>query len=241
MVASPEALADVVAVAALELPQAHVAAGELAVGLLVEVLVGVGGVEPGGAEVAEVRLAAVADHVVAAVRLLGGGRARRAGRRVVLEVLDRRQLLGRQLAVLAPGRADDKLAVPRLEAPGTKSEAAVLADGEELVGFVKGLCLALALVIAGAGPFVLGARVSVVVVVLGHVGELEALGLLVLLGPGRAVAPGPRAVDCVLVRLELGLVLEADVALHRLLVEGDLQELAGADVRPGLLPLLARR
>jgi len=82
--ASPadEADADVVAVAALELPQAHVARGDLAVALLVVVFVGVPGVEPRGAQVAEVRIAARADHMIAAVCLLSGRGARRAGARV---------------------------------------------------------------------------------------------------------------------------------------------------------------
>jgi hypothetical protein len=86
--------------------------------------------------------------------------------------------------------------------------------------------------------------VILVVVVFGRrlvrcFGQLQALGLLVLFGSRSAVAPLPGAVDCVLVRLKLDLVLERHVAFDSLLVQGDLQQLAGVDEGPGLLAFLA--
>jgi hypothetical protein len=57
----------------------------------------------------------------------------------------------------------------------------------------------------------------------------------VLLGSRSTVTPLPRAIDGVLVRLKLDFVLERHVTLDYLLVEWDLQQLAGVDEGPGLL------
>jgi hypothetical protein len=111
-------------------------------------------------------------------------------------------------------------------ASAAKSKAAFFADGQELLGWFVGLRL----------PFAF--RILVVIFggrVVGVLGQLEALGLLVLLGSRGAVTPLPRAIDGVLVRLKLDLVLERHVALDYLLVEWDLQQLAGVDEGPGLL------
>ena len=50
-------------------------------------LIGIGGIQPGGAEVAEMRLAAEAPHVVAAVCFLTRRRAGWARRRIHLQVV----------------------------------------------------------------------------------------------------------------------------------------------------------
>ena len=84
------------------------------------------------------RLTPVADHVVAAVRLLGGRRARRARRGVQLHVLEGSYLLFCELVVLARWLTPDEFAVPGLVATRAKGKVAVFADGEE-VGRVIGL------------------------------------------------------------------------------------------------------
>jgi hypothetical protein len=151
-------LTDIVPVALLQFPQAHIA-GRATIhrgrGLVV-VLIGVDGVEPAGAEIAKVRVAAAANHVVAAVRLLGGRVARRARARVQLEILERGLLLGRELLLVALGRAAVELAVPGLGAATAEGEAAVLTDGEQ-VGGVELFAL--------RGLFLPFCRVVVVVVV----------------------------------------------------------------------------
>jgi hypothetical protein len=104
--------ADVVAVSHLELPQTHITARHTTVRGLVEVLIGVARVEPGRAEVAKVRLAAVADHMVAAVRLLRGDTAGRTRRGVHSHVFEGGQFLGGELNLVAARDAAEELAVP---------------------------------------------------------------------------------------------------------------------------------
>ncbi|KAG7146648.1 hypothetical protein HYQ46_004539 [Verticillium longisporum] len=69
----------------------------------------------------------------------------------------------------------------------------------------------------------------------------SASALLVLLGAGGAFAPGARAIDGVLVRLELRLVHEGNVAGDELLGEAHLEELARADEGLHLFLLLGGR
>jgi len=85
--ASNEAETDIPSVAVLELPQAVEATRDAAAGGLVEVLIRVVRVQPRGTEVAVVRLAAIADHMVTARRLLGRHFTRRARRGVQPYVL----------------------------------------------------------------------------------------------------------------------------------------------------------
>jgi hypothetical protein len=110
--ASRETDANVIAVSHLQLPQTHVAARFTPVGRLVEVLIWVAGVEPGTAEVAKVRLATNANHMVATVRLLSWHSAGRAGRGVHPHVFQRSQFLGRELRLVAARDAAEELAVP---------------------------------------------------------------------------------------------------------------------------------
>jgi hypothetical protein len=143
--AALEADADVVAVSHLELPQTHVTAGDPPVGCRIEVLIRVAGVEPGRAEIAEMRLAAVADHVVAAVRLLRRYTARRARRGVQLHVFEGGEFLGRQLLLVPAWRAPEEFAVPRLVAAAAKGEAALFADSQQFLGWLVRLGCALAI------------------------------------------------------------------------------------------------
>jgi hypothetical protein len=133
----------------------------------------VGWIKPRAAQVAEVRVAARADHVVAPVSLLRWSIARGAGARVQVDVLQRSLLLLRELAVAVLGAADDELAVPRLEAAAAEREVAVLADGQE-VGAVE------LLLVRALGFGALLARTGITVLGLRFV-ELKTLGLFVLL------------------------------------------------------------
>lgn len=80
-------------------------------------------------EIAEMGIALEADHVVAAVRLLGARVARRARLRVQLHVFLARALLGRDLES-APREAGEVFAVPARFADEAEGEGAVFADGE---------------------------------------------------------------------------------------------------------------
>lgn len=59
-----------------------------------------------------------------------------------------------------------------------------------------------------------------------------------LLRPGRTITPLARAINGVLVRLQLRLILESNVTLDSLFGETNLKELAGADGDFGFLRLV---
>jgi hypothetical protein len=130
--ASSEPQADIITVTALQLPQTHIARGDLAIGGLVVVLIGIRRVQPRGAQIAEVGVAPGAYHVIAAMSLLCGSTARRTGAGVQLEVLERSLLLLRELGPIALGGAEDKFAVPCLEASAAERKPAVLAYRQSL-------------------------------------------------------------------------------------------------------------
>lgn len=99
--------------------------------IVIEVLVWVADGEPGRAEVAEVRVALAAAHVVAAHEFLAGHVAGWAWGGVQLQVLFRSLLFFCQLGGSA-GEAVDQFAVPALLAHGAERIFAVLADGQAL-------------------------------------------------------------------------------------------------------------
>lgn len=106
--------------------------------------------EPIAAQVAEVCVALVASHMIAALRLRSGGVAVGAGRSVLCDVVVGRLFFGGELGGITRVAALER-AVPGLVAYTTESEAAlgVFADGEAIVRVVcyvgvlvlRGLCV----------------------------------------------------------------------------------------------------
>lgn len=92
-------------------------------------LIGVGFVKVGPAQVAEMCIAFEADHMVASMRLLSSGVASRARLRMKLHVVFGGHFLGCKLKSAA-GKADEIFTVPTGFADFTKSEIAVFADCE---------------------------------------------------------------------------------------------------------------
>lgn len=86
------------------------------------------------AQVAEMRIAFEANHVVASMRLLCARIARRACLRVQQDVVLRRLLLGRDLE-LGAREAGEVFAMPACFADEAKGEGAVDTDGEPLGWF----------------------------------------------------------------------------------------------------------
>ena len=209
-VAGAEKLVPLPIVAPLHVPEALVARRPR----LVEVLVGVVGIQPGATEVAEVRIALVASHVVAAHGLGCGrvavGARRGVGRDVVVGGL----FFGRELGGVARVAALVG-AVPGLVADAAEGEAAfgVLAYCEAVVGVVGG--------VRALGLGVLGVGVGV-----GVVGEVG--GDRRVLGAARWVlAVVARAVDGVLVGFKTLFALHLDVAAGCWLADAHGEELAG--------------
>ena len=154
-------------------------------------------------QIAEMGIAFEADHVVAAVRLLGAHVARRTRLRVQLHVFLARALLGRDLE-LAPREAGEVFAVPARFADQAEGEGAVFADGEAVFWCWERR----------------GVRVVVVVGVGGDGGGVGLRGTL---------APLPGAVDGVAVGFEEFFAFELDVAVYGFLGEGDLEQFAGVE------------
>ncbi len=125
-----------------------IAAGDLPTGCFIEVLVRVGRIEPRRAEVAEVSLATVADHMVAAVCLLSRRRAGRARSGVQFDVLQRRLLVLGTFFCRVARPAPVELSVPGLVAATAEGKAAVLADSQELLARLEHLGLRLCLLSA---------------------------------------------------------------------------------------------
>ena len=192
----------------------------------VEVAVWFFRLQPRRAEVAEVRVASRADHVIAAACLLRRRRARGARRRVQPHVFRRRLILGAGRRHVGLRTARREGAVPALGALVAEGERAVRADGE---------LIATRIICRRCGRVVFPLRV--------RVAALQWLqkrrGLPVFWRPSRTLTPTSRTVDGVLIRFKLGLVLESNISLDDFVFEGDFQQFAGVDICPDL-PLFSR-
>ena len=94
--------------------------------------------EPVSAQVAEMCIALVASHMIAALRFRSGGVAVGAGRSVLCDVIVGRFFFGGELGGIARVAALER-AVPGLVADTTECEAAfgVFADGEAVIRVVR--------------------------------------------------------------------------------------------------------
>jgi hypothetical protein len=187
----------VLAVAGLVIPQSLKAVLESGV---VEVTIGILGIEPGGAQIAKVGVAPEAYHVVAALGLLRGRVACSTRPRPLLDVFERGLFLFGHFIGVTLEAAAEEFAMPRLITTRAKGEAAVLADAEKILGLEadvlsRGLSRSIV-----AGRVGLGSRVEHVFVIVGFA-KLKTVGLLVSLRLRGPVAPFPGAVDGRLVGL----------------------------------------
>lgn len=171
--------------------------------------------EPCRTEVAEVRVALKADHMVAAMGFLSWSSAGWARSSVQFEVFHRSLVLLRHLTVLGHWDAESELAVPALIASATECVRAVLTDAEEILSGAK---FALAFLSVG---------ISIALVGLNF---FQSIRLTMLLRSRSALAPLARAVDCILVRLQICLVLQVDVSNDHLTFQRNLKQLAGAEL-----------
>jgi hypothetical protein len=190
-------------ISGLQLPKTHVTSSRLHIIMLV----GIFWLEPCRTEVAEVSVTREANHMVAAMGLLSGSSAGRARCSVKFEVLHGRLILFSELAGLGHRDTESEFAVPALVTSAAEGKRTVLAHREKVVSSKKPLSA------------VISIRIALVI----RFHHLKSLGLSMFLRSSRTLAPFAWAVNGILVRLQVRLVLQLNVSCDHLMFQGNLK------------------
>jgi hypothetical protein len=207
-------------ISGFQLPKTHVTSSRCHIIMLV----GICWLEPYRAEVAEVSVTREANHMVAAMGLLGRSSAGRARCSVMFEVLHRSLILFSKLAGLGHRDAESEFAVPALVTSTAEGKRTVLAHREKIVSSKKPLSAVITI------------RIPLVI----RFHYLESLGLPMLLRASRTLAPFSWAVNGIFVRLQVRLVLQLNVSCDHLMIQGNLKQLARTELYLCVAALLRR-
>lgn len=171
-------------------------------------------IEPSTAQIAEMRVALEADHMVTTHRFLAARITRRARSCVHCHVFLRCQLLARQLVLLAR-KAREEFAMPAGLTYFAEGKGAVFANRESFLRRRHGVFVGVAIV--------LSRRQALAFFVGFFVGFLRGLGFL---GACGALTPLAWAVDGSSIGFQLFLAFEHDISLDCFLIQWYLKKLA---------------